>query len=165
MKKNNQRLAQRNRIITGYSIIIVIALIHIFRVGQYLKGDLFTYYYSYASDTIIYIGVYFLLCIVDAYFPMSYPRAASDATYQVRPPGYILTLMTFFRKWYVKALFVFGITTIIEILQLFGVYIVGVTFDILNILMYAIGVMIAVLFDRLIFKRYIPFWDFENQKE
>ena len=65
----------------------------------------------------------------------------------------------------IKALFVFGITTIIEILQLSGVNIAGVTFDILDILMYAIGVMIAVLFDRLIFKRYIPFGDFENQEE
>jgi len=165
MKKNNQRLAKRNRIITGYIIMIVIALIHIFRVGQYLKGDLFTYYYSYASDIIIPIGVYFLVCTVDDNFTMSHTRAATDAKYQVRPPRYILTLMTYFRKWYVKALFVFGITTLIEILQLFGVYIVGVTFDILDILMYAVGVIIAVLLDRLIFKRYIPFWDFENQKE
>ena len=139
MENNNKRTV-RNRWIIGISILTGIALIHIFRVGQYLKGDLFTYYYSYASDIMIPFGLYFLLCI-------------NEST------------MRFLRKWYVKALFVFGITTIIEILQLFGVYIVGVTFDILDILMYAIGVMIAVLIDRLIFKRYIPFWDFENQKE
>ena len=133
----NNKHTVRNRMIIGFSILTGIALIHIFRVGQYLKGDLFTYYYSYASDIMIPFGLYFLLCI-------------NEST------------IRFFRKWYVKALFVFGITTIIEILQLFGVYIVGVTFDILDILMYAIGVMIAVLSDRLILKRFIPFWDFKS---
>jgi hypothetical protein len=137
MMENNNKHTVRNRMIIGFSILTVIALIHIFRVGQYLKGNLFTYYYSYASDIMIPFGLYFLLCI-------------NEST------------MRFFRKWYVKALFIFGTTTIIEILQLFGVYIVGVTFDILDILMYAIGVMIAVLSDRLIFKRFIPFWDFKN---
>ena len=136
MENNNKRTV-RNRWIIGISILTGIALIHIFRVGQYLKGDLFTYYYSYASDIMIPFGLYFLLCI-------------NEST------------MRFLRKWYVKALFIFGITTIIEILQLFGVYIVGVTFDILDILMYAIGVMIAVLSDRLILKRFIPFWDFKS---
>jgi hypothetical protein len=136
MENNNKRTV-RNRWIIGISILTGIALIHIFRVGQYLKGDLFTYYYSYASDIMIPFGLYFLLCI-------------NEST------------MRFLRKWYVKALFIFGITTIIEILQLFGVYIVGVTFDILDILMYAIGVMIAVLSDRLILKGFIPFWDFKS---
>jgi len=73
--------------------------------------------------------------------------------------------MIFFHKWYIKALFIFSISTITEILQLFGVYILGVTFDIIDILMFALGVLIAAFFDRLIFKRFIPFWDFENQKE
>ena len=136
MENNNKRTV-RNRWIIGISILTGIALIHIFRVGQFLKGDLFTYYYSYASDIMIPFGLYFLLCI-------------NEST------------MRFLRKWYVKALFIFGITTIIEILQLFGVYIVGVTFDILDILMYAIGVMIAVLSDRLILKGFIPFWDFKS---
>ena len=136
MENNNKRTV-RNRWIIGISILTGIALIHIFRVGQYFTGDLFTYYYSYASDIMIPFGLYFLLCI-------------NEST------------MRFLRKWYVKALFIFGITTIIEILQLFGVYIVGVTFDILDILMYAIGVMIAVLSDRLIIKGFIPFWDFKS---
>ena len=135
--ENNNKHTVRNRMIIGFSILTGIALIHIFRVGQYLKGDLFTYYYSYASDIMIPFGLYFLLCI-------------NEST------------MRYLRKWYVKALFIFGITTIIEILQLFGVYIVWVTFDILDILMYAIGVMIAVLSDRLILKRFIPFWDFKS---
>jgi hypothetical protein len=123
--------------IIGISILAVIALIHLFRVGQYLKGDLFTYYYSYASDIMIPFGFYFLLSI-------------NEST------------IRFLRKWYVKALIIFGTTTIIEILQLFGVNIVGVTFDILDILMYAFGVIIAVLCDRLVLKRFIPFWDFKS---
>jgi hypothetical protein len=123
--------------IIGISILAVIALIHLFRVGQYLKGDLFTYYYSYASDIMIPFGFYFLLSI-------------NEST------------IRFLRKWYVKALIIFGTTTIIEILQLFGVNIVGVTFYILDILMYAFGVIIAVLCDRLVLKKFIPFWDFKS---
>jgi len=135
MEKNDH--VKRNRMIIGISILAVIALIHLFRVGQYLKGDLFTYYYSYASDIMIPFGFYFLLSI-------------NEST------------IRFLRKWYVKALIIFGTTTIIEILQLFGVNIVGETFDILDILMYAFGVIIAVLCDRLILKRFIPFWDFKS---
>jgi hypothetical protein len=134
--ENNDHV-KRNRMIIGISLIVIIALIHIFRVGQYLKGDLFTFYSSYASDILIPFGIYFLLGINESQ-------------------------MRFFQKWYVKALFVFVATSIIEILQLFGVYMVGATFDILDILMYAIGVMIAVLCDRLILKRFIPFWDFKR---
>ncbi len=43
-----------------------------------------------------------------------------------------------------KALIVFGLTTFTEIMQSFGVYLLGVTFDIVDILMFGIGVLIAV---------------------
>jgi len=42
--------------------MMVIALIHVFRVGTYLDDALFTFYYSYFSDIIIPFGMYFLLC-------------------------------------------------------------------------------------------------------
>ena len=138
--KNNQRLTQRNRIIVGLSIITIIALMHIFRVGSYLNGDLYLFYYSYISDLIIPFGVYFLLCINELYIKI-------------------------FQKWYVKAAFIIGFTTLAEILQLLGIYALGITFDPVDILIYVLGVGIAVIFDRLLFKRFIPFWDLENQKE
>ena len=38
------------------SILLVIALVHIFRVGTYLRGSLFTLYYSYFSDIVVPFG-------------------------------------------------------------------------------------------------------------
>ena len=138
--KNNQGHTQRNRIIVGLSIITIIALIHIFRVGHYLDGDLYLFYYSYVSDLIIPFGVYFLLCITEVNIKI-------------------------FQKQYAKAAFIIGCTTLAEIQQLLGIYALGITFDPVDILIYVLGVGIAVIFDRLLFKRFIPFWDLENQKE
>jgi len=43
-------------------------------------------------------------------------------------------------------------------MQIFGVYFLGVTFDIIDILMFGIGVLVAVFFDRQIFEHFIPYW-------
>jgi hypothetical protein len=66
------------------------------------------------------------------------------------------------QKWYVKAAIIIGFTTLAEILQLLGIYALGITFDPVDILMYVSGVGIAVILDRLLFKRFIPFWDLKN---
>ena len=138
MQENNNKLTLRNRLIVGIIIIIIIALIHIFRVGSYLKGDLYLMYYSYVSDLIIPFGIYFLLCINELYIKI-------------------------LRKWYIKATIILGFTTLVEILQLLGIYALGITFDPVDILMYALGVGIAVIFDRLLFKRFIPFWNIKSE--
>jgi len=137
MQENNNKLTLRNRLIVGIIIIIIIALIHIFRVGSYLNGDLYLLYYSYASDLILPFGAYFYLCISELYIKI-------------------------FQKWYVKAAFIIGITTLAEILQLLGVYALGITFDPVDILIYVLGVGIAIILDRLIFKRFIQYWDLKN---
>jgi hypothetical protein len=131
---SDQIKEHRNRKIVIVIIITGIALIHLLRVGQYLKAGLYKYYYSYASDIMIPFGFYFLLC-------------AAESKIQS------------LRRWYSKALFVFCIASISETLQLYKIYALGITFDILDILMYAIGVTAAVLTDRLVLKKYIPFWD------
>jgi hypothetical protein len=133
MRGNDFRLNQRSRKIVGISIMVAIGAIHLFRVGSYLDGDLYIYYYSYASDLIIPIGIYFLLSM-------------NEIQYR------------FLQKWYMKALIVFGLSTFTEIMQIFGVYMLGVTFDIFDILMFGIGVLTAVLFDKQIFERFIPYW-------
>ncbi len=119
--------------VVGISMMLAVAAIHAFRIGTYLNGDLYIYYYSYASDVMIPFGMYFLL---------------SMNQFQYR----------FLEKWYVKALIVFGLATLTEILQIFGVYALGVTFDIFDILMFGIGVLIAVLLDKLVFEHFIPYW-------
>lgn len=130
----NQDSLKKNRIVrttVGISINLIIAAIHVFRLGSYLNGDFYILYYSYASDILLPIGFYFLLCLNDV---------------QIR----------FFRKWYLKALFVFLLATFIEIMQAFGIYILGVTFDRMDILMFGIGVSVAALLDVQVFERVIP---------
>jgi hypothetical protein len=127
VKNRNRKV----RITVGISINLLIATIHIFRLGSYLNGDLYILYYSYASDILIPIAFYFLLCMNDI---------------QIR----------FLRKWYAKALIVFVLATFTEVMQAFGVYMLGVTFDVLDIIMFGIGVLIAALLDVQVFERLVP---------
>jgi len=60
--------------------------------------------------------------------------------------------------WRVRALLVFAASSATEILQAFGVYALGTTYDPLDILMFAIGVLLAVFVDRIVFWRFLPFW-------
>jgi hypothetical protein len=138
MNENDFRPNQRVRIIVGTTIMVTLGAIHWFRIGSYLNGNLYIYYYSYASDLMLPFGSYFLLSMNEI---------------QLR----------FFRKWYVKALIVFGVMTFSEIMQLFGIYFFGVTFDIVDILVYGIGAFIATFFDKLIFERLIPFWKYNSE--
>ena len=125
---------RKTRTIVGIVIMLLIAAIHTFRLGNYLNGKLYIYYYSFASDFIIPFGFYFLLCMNDI---------------QIK----------FLRKWYMKAGIVFGLSTVTEILQYFGIYILGVTFDIFDIIMFGFGVLTAGIIDKQLFKRWIPFWE------
>ena len=115
------------------SILLIIALVHIFRVGTYLKGLMFTLYYSYFSDIIIPFGMYFLLCLEDMF-------------------------IRFLRDWWVKALLVFGVASATELLQAFGVPLLGGTFDPLDFVMFGGGVLLAAFVDRCVFGRFFPHW-------
>jgi hypothetical protein len=103
--------------------MLLIALVHVFRGGTYLPEPLSTLYYSYFSDIALPFGFYFLLWMNDDRAP-------------------------FLRDWRVKALLVFGVASATELLQAFGVPLLGRTFDPLDFLMFAVGVLLAVLLDR-----------------
>ena len=62
-----------------------------------------------------------------------------------------------------KALIVFAVMTFSEIMQVLGFYFFGVTLDILDILMFGIGVIIAVLIDKQIFERFLPHWKYASE--
>jgi hypothetical protein len=115
-------------------VILLIAAIHIFRVGSYLSGRLFIFYYSFFSDIVIPIAIYFLLCINDITLP-------------------------FLKGWMTKAILVFLIAIATEIAQGFGIPLLGNTFDILDFVMFGIGTLIAVGLDKL-FSKVFPFWSF-----
>ena len=115
-------------------VILLIAAIHIFRVGSYLSGRFFIYYYSFFSDIVIPIAIYFLLCINDITLP-------------------------FLKGWMTKAILVFLIAMATEIAQGFGIPLLGNTFDILDFVMFGIGTLIAVGLDKL-FSKVFSFWSF-----
>jgi len=132
--KPNQRIRQ----IVGISTMLVIGAMHGFRIGQYLNGKLYIYYYSFASDLVLPNGSFFILSIVEIQF-------------------------RFLHKWFVKALIVFVVMTFSEIMQAFGIYFFGVTFDMLDILMFGIGTLIAVLIDKQILERLLPNWRYSKK--
>ncbi len=121
----------------GLTIIAVIALLHVFSLANYLDGDWRSWYYSYFSDLILPFGMYFLLCIAE----------------------FNVTLL---HQWYVKSGVIIGVTVLAEVLQYNGIYAFGTTFDPIDILMYVLGVGIAVVVDRLVFRSLIPQWDLGN---
>jgi len=55
------------RLAVIFSIVALIALVHIFRIGSYLQGELYNFYYSYFSDYILPLGCYFLLCAEESW--------------------------------------------------------------------------------------------------
>lgn len=115
------------------SIMLLIAFMHIFRLGTYLTNELRVLYYSYASDLIVPFGVYFLLSMEEIYIPL-------------------------LKKWYVKAAIVIIICSISELMQLFGLYFFGQSFDLLDIAMFAAGTLLAALFDKKFLERFVPSW-------
>ena len=122
------------RMAVAIVVILLIAAIHIFRVGSFLSGRPFVLYYSFFSDIVIPIAIYFLLCINDITLPI-------------------------LRGWRTKATLVFLIATATEIAQGFGIPILGNTYDILDFVMFGIGTLIAVGLDKLL-SRVFSFWPF-----
>ena len=120
--------------------MLLLAAIHGFRLGSYLSGNAYIYYYSFASDIMLPFGAYFMLSMNEI---------------QLR----------FLRKWYSKVLIVFSTMTFSEILQYYGIYFFGVTFDWLDILMYGIGSLTAAFFDKQILERIIPFWKYDHSNK
>jgi hypothetical protein len=118
-------------------IMVLIAATHIFRVGGYLHGELFNFYYGYFSDFIIPFGGYFLLCAAELDLP-------------------------FLRRWKVKLAIAFLIPSIAETCQYFGMPVFGSTFDLLDYFMYALGVTLAAIFDIQVFSRLFDFWNIKK---
>jgi hypothetical protein len=101
-----------------------VAAIHAFRVGAYLTGTAHRLYYSYASDLLLPLAMYFVLCLSERNLAL-------------------------LGDWRAKAAGVFAAASSAEALQGLGVPMLGRTFDPLDFLMYAIGVLAAALLDRV----------------
>ena len=125
------------RLAVIFSIVVLIAVVHIFRIGSYLQGELYNFYYSYSSDLILPFGCYFLLCMTELQMPI-------------------------LRRWEAKLAIVFLMPSIAETCQYFGIPVLGSTFDPLDYFMYGIGAMAAVVVDTQMFSRIFDFWTKET---
>jgi hypothetical protein len=131
-----RRWKKRQMVVVG--IMLLIASAHIIGLGDYLPGELYYLYYSYFSDFIMPFGFYFLFCMAEQHIPH-------------------------LRRWQVKLGVTFLLPAIAETLQIFGVYALGITFDPLDYLMYALGAATAAVLDRQVFTRLFVFWDDEQE--
>ena len=125
------------RLVVIFSIIALIAAAHIFRLGSYLQGELYNFYYSYFSDFILPFGCYFLLCADEPWIPI-------------------------LRRWEAKLAIAFLMPSIAETCQFFGIPVLGSTFDLLDYFMYGIGPISAVVIDTQVFSRIFEFWVMER---
>ena len=122
------RWKKRQIVVVG--MMLLIAAAHIVGIGNYLPGDLYNFYYSYFSDFIMPFGFYFLFCMAEQSIPV-------------------------LRHWQVKLGVTFLLPAIAETLQYFGVYTLGITFDPLDYVMYALGAACAAILDMQAFPRII----------
>jgi len=143
----------RGRTAVAVGIMLLIALIHVFSPGTYLRGRLRVLYYSYFTDIVLPFGLYFLLCPTEEHFRAILRSDAPEAVKRKTS-----TALTFLGNWRWKAVSVFSIASFIEVLQAFGVPLFGRTFDPLDFAMYAAGVLLAVLADQLLLERLLPRW-------
>ena len=125
------------RLAVIFSIVILIAVAHILRIGSYLQGEWYNFYYSYFSDFIIPFGCYFLLCANEPHIPI-------------------------LRRWKVKLAIAFLTPSMAETCQYFGIPVLGSTFDLLDYVMYGIGAISAVAVDTQVFSRISDFWTLEK---
>jgi hypothetical protein len=112
------------------TIIIPVALLH-FVTGKNYTGPFPHFVNGYLIDILLPFSLYFLLILPD--FKLA-------------------------KSWILKCVIVFAIGCIVEILQYFGMPIFGQTFDPLDFVAYASGVILAAIFDLFLFPRIIPFW-------
>jgi len=122
----------RKKITIVIGIELTLALI--FFIGaDWASENVQRFFHSYFADIALPFGFYFLLI-------------PNENTF------------LFLRPWHNKALVIFLLVSISEILQYFGIYALATVFDPTDFVMYAGGVLLAALVDiKLISKHYPNF--------
>ena len=126
--KETHRIIRKKVVII--SIMILIALIHLFTGSNY-KGPYPGFVNGYLLDILVPFGFYFLSCLIK--FPL-------------------------LKSWIVRSILVFGVASFTEIAQFFGVPIFGQTFDPVDFVMFGMGIILATIFDIIVFPRIFDFW-------
>jgi len=101
---------------------------------SWTSGSLRILYQSYFADILIPFSFYLLLTL------------SSDKH-------------EYLKTWWVRALLVFGLCTLSETLQYFGIFALARVFDPVDITMYGVGVLLASFIDRKVFAKHLSFWE------
>ena len=125
---NPQNIRKKTAIVI---IMLLIALLHLIKGGHRWGGRFALFWNGYMFNVIVPFGVYFLLCLLD-FSPFKY--------------------------WIFNGILVLGAASCVEIAQFYGVHIFGSTFDPVDIVMSAIGIIIAIVLDKILFPRIFKFW-------
>jgi hypothetical protein len=119
--------SKRAKIVIGIELFIAtIIFIGVDWAGKEIRN----LFHSYFVDIALPFGFYYLLILNEEF--------------------------TLLRKWYVKAVAVFLLVSVSEILQYFGIYALAVVFDPVDFVMYASGVLLAALVDIKVLSRLYP---------
>lgn len=118
----------KKAVIVGIQLLV--ALLH-FVTGSSYRGPYPAFVNGYLIDILLPFALYFLLSLVEH-------RVVA--------------------RWYIRCLLVFGVGSVVELMQYAGAPVLGSTFDPLDFLMYGVGVGLAAIFDTLLFPRIFRFW-------
>jgi len=122
-------------VIVGINLFV--AFLHLV-TGENYSGPYPLFVNGYMIDILLPLGFYFLMTLME---------------------------VAFLRSWMVRAALIFGLASGVEISQAFGIPLFGEIFDPVDFAMYALGVLLAVLLDEVIFPRIFDFWETAESHE
>jgi hypothetical protein len=114
-----------NRRVIVVFIAVIVGLLH-FLTGPGYRGPFPAFVNGYLIDILLPFAMYLVLGIAD---------------------------QSILRSSIARATLVFAVGAITETLQYFGVPIFGETFDLLDYLMFGVGIGLAVVFERIVLSR------------
>lgn len=124
-----------NKKIKTFIILLEIGMVVVLIAVSKISNQAINVFHDrYFADIVIPFNFYFLFKLVENDFPKLKP-------------------------WFIKAGLVFLLCSLSETLQYFGIYALASVFDLIDYGMYGIGVILAALTDRHLFKRLFSFWD------
>jgi hypothetical protein len=122
---------QQKKLVVVITQLIIACL---FVIGaDWASDSIRRFFHSYFADIAIPFGFYFLLVLLEDRYKL-------------------------LQKWYVKAVVIFILCSISETLQFFSIYALATFFDPRDYAMYALGVVLAAIVDRIILKKLFGFW-------
>jgi hypothetical protein len=122
---------QQKKLVVVITQLIIACL---FVIGaDWASDSIRRFFHSYFADIAIPFGFYFLLVLLEDRYKL-------------------------LQRWYVKAAVIFILCSISETLQFFSIYALATIFDPRDYAMYALGVVLAVIVDRIILKKLFGFW-------